>query len=122
MSGYDGAPVLLEKIEGLSLQPLGTLSDPGRLTDFTFTLGGQGVLVWQFNPSALVHDLASRSSSDYQAVFVKYPSITNSQATFSPPWLIRFPADQKKITILTGEKPSAKISSTTNQRDRPNGN
>ena len=119
---YDEAPVLLEKIESLNLQPLGAFSDPGRLSDFTFTLAGQGVLVWQFNVSALARDLAGRGSSDYQAVFVKYPSIANSRATFSPPWLIRFPADSKKITILTEKNPSAKLSSTTNQRDITNGN
>ncbi len=122
VSDYDGAPVLFNGFESLTLQPSSLVSDPAQLKDFTFSLTGQGVLVWQFNTSALAHDLAGRGSSDYQAVFVKYPSVTSSQATFSPPWLIRFPADPGKITILTGDKPSAKMSSTTNQRDTTNGN
>lgn len=119
---YDGALVLIKKIERLDLRPIGVLSDPVNLTDFTFTLEGQGVLVWQFSSSSLARDLAGRNSNDYQAVFVKYPSITNSQATFSPPWLIRFPTDSKQVTILTESEPSARMSTTTNQRDITNGN
>ncbi|MEK7621759.1 MAG: hypothetical protein AAB415_01130 [Patescibacteria group bacterium] len=124
---YDGAAVLLDDIERLNLAPSVPPADPDKFTEFSFTLAGEGILVWQFDAVALAEDLASRGTRDYQAVFVKYPSIRVAQASFTPPWLIRFPADPKRISLsidtsLTVETPSAKIPDTVNQSGAPNGN
>mgnify|MGYP001571330511 FL=1 len=125
---YDGAPILFEDLEQLAFQALGTSSDPQQLIEFNFTLAGEGDLVCQFDQLALVNDLLGRSRRDYQTVFVKYPNIISSMVTFKPPWLTRFPADPKRISLsadkagLTAEIPPAKMSATTNQRDIPNGN
>ena len=125
---YDGAPILFEDLERLDFRALGTSSDPQQLIEFNFTLAGEGDLVWQFDQLALINDLLGRSRRDYQTVFVKYPNIISSMVTFKPPWLTRFPADPKRISLsadkagLTAEIPPAKMSATTNQRDIPNGN
>ena len=118
---YNGALVLVDNVDHLNFQPTEVLTDPQNLTEFTFTLEGKSELIWQFDPITLTRDLAGRGANDYQAVFVKYPSIVASQTTFSPPWLLRFPTDPKRIS-LTIETPSAKIIGTTNQYDTPNGN
>lgn len=117
---YDGAPVRVEGLEQFNFQPVSVLSDPERLTEFDFTLEGKGVLVWQFETAALLRDLAGRRTYDYQAVFIKYPSIVSSSATVNPPWLISFPADPKRIS-LTIEAPPARMSTTTEQYDTLNG-
>ena len=122
---YDGAPVLFENLSQLDFRPVGAWTDPQQLTEFNFTLAGEGDLVWPFDQTVLVNDLLGRSTGDYQAVFVKYPNIISSTVTFKPPWLTRFPLDPKRIDLLTDltvETPSAKMSTTTNQRDIPNGN
>jgi hypothetical protein len=125
---YDGAPVLFENLDQLDFRAIGAWTDPQQLTEFNFTLTGEGVLIWLFDQTALVNDLLGRSTRDYQAVFVKYPNIINSTVAFKPPWLTRFPTDPKRIGLsadkagLTAETPSAKMSTTTNQRDIPNGN
>ncbi|MFH1170009.1 MAG: hypothetical protein V1704_00340 [Candidatus Vogelbacteria bacterium] len=128
LPSYDGAPVLFENLEQLDFHALGPSSDPQQLTEFSFTLAGEGDLVWSFDQTALVNDLLDRSTRDYQAVFVKYPNIISSTVTFKPPWLTRFPTNPERISLsadkagLTAERPPAKMSTTTNQSDIPNGN
>src|SRR3989344_4213558 len=118
---YDEVPVLIENLEQFNFRLIGQVPDPDRVPELNFTLSGEGVLVWQFESSSLKHDLLGRAAGDYQAVFVKYPSIVSSSATFSPLWLRHFTTDPKRI-ILTIEKPSVKMSSTTNQYDTSDGN
>ncbi len=125
LSDYDGAPVFVENLSSLELEPNNLAVDPETTKELIFSLSGTGTLVWQFDKTNLLQDLLGRDSGDYQSIFVKYPSIAGAKATFNPPWLLRFPNEARRIIIetdLTGSQASAKISDTTNQPDITNGN
>lgn len=122
---YDGAPVLVDNLSSLELEPNNPIVDPETIKELIFSLSGEGTLVWQFDKTDLIRNLLGRDSRDYQSIFVKYPSIAGAKATFNPPWLLRFPNEATRIIIemaLTGSQASARISDTTNQPDITNGN
>ncbi len=125
LPNYDGTPALIDNLSSLELDPSQEGVDPTTAKELIFSLSGSGILTWQFDKTALVRDLLGRDASDYQSIFVKYPSIAGAKATFNPPWLFRFPKEAKRIiieTALTESEPSAKITDTTNQPDTTNGN
>ena len=60
---------------------------------------GKAHLIWTFDETDLKNALVGIGKNDYQAVFQKYPAIERSSVTFSPPWLMSFPAKASQITV-----------------------
>lgn len=69
------------------------------MSPLSFTLAGQGMLVWNVDASALASALAGRESSAFQAIVNNFPGIQEAHARIEPFWKSSFPADPSKIKI-----------------------
>ncbi len=100
LSDYDGAEVAIVNFDELKFRLLNRDTfDPAVARAAAINLTGAARLVWQFEVMALKQALAGASKSDYQAVFLKFPSIAGAEVAIQPPWLKRFPVDPGKITV-----------------------
>lgn len=101
LTDYDGGEVAIANFDELKFSLLNrdAAFDPAvsREVDVNFT--GEARLIWQFELMVLKRALAGVNKSDYQAVFLKFPSIAGAEVTTQPPWLKRFPVDPDKITV-----------------------
>lgn len=72
---------------------------------FSFTLKGKPLLVWEFDAEKLQNELRAVKKSNLAAVLAEFPSITRAEVTFRPFWKRSFPDEAKDIVIesIAGE-------------------
>ncbi|MBI2097846.1 MAG: hypothetical protein HYT46_02865 [Candidatus Vogelbacteria bacterium] len=100
LTDYDGAEVAIANFDELTVSLLDRGSfDPASSREARLNFTGEARVVWQFDLAVLKRALAGASKNDYQAIFLKFPSIASAEVSIQPPWLKRFPADPGKITI-----------------------
>ncbi|MBI2100405.1 MAG: hypothetical protein HYT47_00030 [Candidatus Vogelbacteria bacterium] len=100
LADYDGAEVAVINFDELTVRLFDRDSfDPVTSREARLHFIGEARLVWQFELATLKRALAGASKNDYQAVFLKFPSIASAEVSIQPPWLKRFPADPSKITV-----------------------
>lgn len=103
---YDGAPVVFEKMEGLSFEFLNK-ADFGKNSDgrALFELRGSGTIVWKLDEERLKQDLAGKLKSETVSVLASYPAIERSQVIIRPFWKKAFPDSVKKISVVINKIP-----------------
>ncbi|MBI4136040.1 MAG: hypothetical protein HY481_00605 [Candidatus Vogelbacteria bacterium] len=100
LTDYDGAEVAIVNFDELKFSLLNRDTfDPASSREVSVNFTGEARLIWQFEVMTLKRALAGASKSDYQTVFLKFPSIAGAEVAIQPPWLKRFPVDPGKITV-----------------------
>lgn len=100
VSSYDHNPVLVRNAADLQLTVKGLVTDPSALKDFTFTLSGSPLVVWDVDYTKLKSDLAGVAKADgFKKVVGAVPAIWKAEAVVRPFWNRDFPQNPDKITI-----------------------
>lgn len=101
--GYKGEALMFGDASKMSVSVASTT----KLSDGTLTLqlSGSAILVWQFDPNALLQALAGKDKSEFQSVIETFqPAVAKADASIRPFWQGKFPTDVNKIKIkLSGD-------------------
>ena len=99
---FDKTPVEVPDAQNLKFQ-MKTMSQFGTTNTgpIEFTLKGTANILWKFDDSKLKSDLVGKNKTNLSDVVSKYPSILRADVTIRPFWKGVFPANSKKINILT---------------------
>ena len=104
LADYGGEEVEIANFDDLKFEVLKTEDfDPLTAKEVEIKISGSALLIWQFDRSALQKALAGVSQEDYQAVFLKFPSLVHIEPVIRPFWLRRFPSEADKIEILVDQ-------------------
>jgi hypothetical protein len=85
--------------EGFAAQRAATSSDPLALAPLSFTLRGQGQLVWKVDVGELAEALAGRDEAAFQSIVQEFPGIEEAHARIQPFWQNSFPAEASAIKV-----------------------
>jgi hypothetical protein len=101
VSQYDGADVTLDGLHDLvfALKNKDLISTPKDAKDISFTLKGEGTVVWSVDTESLRDTLVNKKKKDFQTILQDIPSIESAEVHMSPVWQSTFPQDKKDITV-----------------------
>ena len=101
---YVGEAVLFGGQEDMALM-LATSTKRSEGGPVTIHLSGSAVLIWQFDPNALINALVDKNKSEFQQVIDAFrPAIAKADASIRPFWQGKFPDTADKIRINTVSK------------------
>ena len=97
-SQYQGEPVSVPKLSALTLAPATTIQ-PTTEDSFTFTLAGNGNLVWSIDQDAFKKIIAGQKKSSFDSILSSMTSIDKADMVIKPFWKRSFPSDTKRIAV-----------------------
>lgn len=97
--GYQGEPLTLTSVSGL------TLSAPGGLPDadaesFTFTLAGTAPLMYTIDPTRIAAAVSGKTRSAAEVALTNYPEVKRAIIVLRPFWRQTFPQDPAAISVV----------------------
>jgi hypothetical protein len=95
----EGAPISLIAGQGFTAHMTNASSSALGSGTLTFTLAGQGELIWKVDTAALAQALAGRDSSAFQTIVNGFPGVQEAHARIEPFWKGTFPSNPSGITI-----------------------
>ena len=98
VSQYNGESVTVPNISSLTLTPAGTL-DPSNDNSFSFTMGGDGKLLWSVDDQGIRLALAGKSKSEFNNILSTVSGIDKADMVIKPFWKRSFPDSIARITV-----------------------
>ncbi len=105
--------IIREPVEGLVIGNLKDLQfkiknkeaiDPASLRAITFSVSGQGRVIWPIDSQKISADLAGKRKKDFKQILAAYPSIDKAEVILKPFWKSSFPDDSSKIKVINQAK------------------
>lgn len=100
--GYQGEPMTLASVDGLTLAAGNGLPAP-QATTFPFTLAGTVPLVYTVDSARVAAAVSGKSRTDAEVALTNYPEIKRAVITLRPFWRQAFPQDPSSISVVVLE-------------------
>ncbi len=95
---YQGAPIELTAVTGLSLSTLGALPSAASQS-FTFALSGTAQLAYVVQPREIAAAVAGKTRAAAKVALTNFTSVKNAVLILHPFWRNSFPQDPTAITV-----------------------
>lgn len=107
ITDYRGEPVDIKIADNLKV----TVNTKEKLDldttqKISLSLKGKATLIWILDKEDLKKALAGLTEKSYPAALAKFPSISKSSISFTPPWFRYLPKNINRITVTTDTDPS----------------
>jgi hypothetical protein len=105
LRGYDGGVVYIPELESLivTLVNKETVS-PTEARSISFTIEGQGKVIWSINEEEVKGKLVETKKKDFQATMKQFTAVDTAELSLRPLWARTLPEKQKSITIKNSLK------------------
>lgn len=107
ITDYRGEPVDIKSADNLKV----TVNTKEKLDldstqKISLSLKGKATLIWILDKEDLKKALAGLTEKSYPAALAKFPSISKSSVSFTPPWFRYLPKNINRITVAADTDPS----------------
>lgn len=107
VTDYQGEPVDIKSADNLKV----TINTKDKLNldttqKISLSLKGKATLIWILDKEDLKKALAGLTEKSYPAALAKFPSISKSSISFTPPWFRYLPKNINRITVVADTDPS----------------
>lgn len=104
---YNGQPVLLESVDGLTLTPAGEEEPTPGMQSFNFTLSGNATIIWQVDQDAITEAVAGKTRDAARTILKGFPEIAEATLVLRPFWSNTLPENPTDIEVkVEGAKQS----------------
>ncbi|MDP3989107.1 MAG: hypothetical protein Q8P93_02640 [bacterium] len=101
LTEYNEQPILIENLDTAEFDFLNKQDFiPGQTDQIVFKISGPLRFVWQYDEEKLLSELVGLKKSEFQKIFLSYPSVANAESNFFPSWKRSFPEDPAEIRVV----------------------